>query len=139
MCGVASMRSVFCWYSQAYASVLRPLCDAASPPAPLLTAVVSNSAVEALLDLVQHGLDLSLPWLRAGVAAGADVLHLLLQRMHLDSGPASPLSAALEANLAPKTSGASVRSNASRTTSWSAISRPMERRAAFKPQAAGAC
>ena len=94
--------------------------------------------MEVLLELVRDGLDLSLPWLHAGVAAGADVLRLLLHRMQLGSSPASPLSAALEADLAPRQSGASVRScGSSSPSSWCAVSMPMKSRAPFMLPAAG--
>ena len=123
---------------QAYASVLRPLCEVDSPPAPPLSAAVCDKSVEILLALVREGLDLSPHWLEAGVAAGADVLHLLLHRMQLGSSLASPLSAALIAFLAPRTSGASVRScGSSRSSSWCAVSMPVMSRTPLRLSAVG--
>ena len=123
-----------CPLLQAYASVLRPLCEAESPPAPALSAAVCDRAVEAMLALVEDGLDLSLPWLLAGTAAGADVLHLALRRMQQDSGP---VSSAGEPDLDPR-DGESVQSCASsRSSAWSAVSMPMKTMAASRLPAAG--
>lgn len=119
--------------------MLRPLCDAASPPAPPLSAVVCSRAVEALLALVHAGLDMSTPWLRAGVEAGADVLHLLLRRMQQDSSPVASDSSLLEANIDCRSSSASFYTAASsQVSSWSLVSTPMKTRITFRLVAAGA-
>ena len=76
---------------QAYASVMRTFCEADAAHMLPLTAAVCDRAVLALLGLVQAGLDLSLPWLQAGIAAGADVLHVVLRRMQQGNTPACTL------------------------------------------------
>ena len=104
--------------------------------APPLSAVICEKAVGVLLALVQAGLDMDPHWLRAGVAAGADILRLLLCRITSGSSPAAPADEALEAHLCQKasagSSGRTVRSaGGSSSSPWSMPSMPDFPRTAF--------
>lgn len=128
----------FC-YLQAYASVLRPLCEAASPPVPPLSTVVGSRAIQALLALVHAGLDMSTTWLHASVEAGADVLHLLLRRMQQGSSPVNSDSSLLEADIDRRSTSVSLCSAvSSQVSTWSLVSTPVKTRITFRLLAAGA-
>ena len=108
-----------------------------------LSAVLSEKAVGILLALVRAGLDMDPLWLRSGVAAGADVLRLLLCRITSGSSPATPVDVALGAHLCDKasagSSGRTVRdTGGSSASTWCMLSMAEKPRTAFILSAGGA-